>query len=65
MEELEQMIQELDQEKAELEKVLSDPARPLEEITGASVRMGEILESLEKNWEELLGLEDQRVCCSQ
>lgn len=65
MEELEQMIQELDREKAELEKVLSDPARPLEEITGASVRMGEILESLEKNWEELLGLEDQRVCCSQ
>jgi len=49
----------LDREKTDLEKSLSDPGRPLEEITKASVRLGEILHKQEQNWEELLGLEDQ------
>jgi len=60
MEALEQAIQSLDQEREALEKVLSDPTHPLEEITAASVRMGEILGLLEKSWEELLGLENQK-----
>ena len=59
MEALEECIQELDREKTDLEKSLSDPGRPLEEITKASVRLGEILHKQEQNWEELLGLEDQ------
>ncbi len=59
MEALEESIQELDREKTELEKILSDPGRSLEEITQASVRMGEILSKQEQRWEELLGLEDQ------
>ncbi|HBG53835.1 MAG TPA: ABC transporter, partial [Rikenellaceae bacterium] len=60
LEELEAAIQALEEEKSHLESLLSDPARPLKEITEASVRMGEILARLEEDWEELLGLEDQR-----
>jgi len=61
MEALEESIQELDREKTALEKTLSDPGKPLEEITTASVRLGEILRKQEQNWEELFGLEDQLV----
>jgi len=59
MEALEETIQNLDRERTELEKILSEPGRSLEEITRASERMGEILRKQEKSWEELLGLEDQ------
>jgi ATP-binding cassette subfamily F protein uup len=61
MEALEETIQNLDRERTELEKILSEPGRSLEEITRASERMGEILRKQEKSWEELLGLEDQSV----
>ena len=60
LEELEAEIQALEEEKFRLESLLSDPERPLSQITEASVRMGEILARLELDWEELLGLEDQR-----
>ncbi|HOF75777.1 MAG TPA: ABC-F family ATP-binding cassette domain-containing protein [Bacteroidales bacterium] len=60
LEELEAEIQALEEEKFRLESLLSDPERPLSQITEASVRMGEILVRLELDWEELLGLEDQR-----
>ena len=59
MEALEETIQELDRERTELEKILSEPGRSLEEITRASVRMGEILSKQEQNWAELLDLEGQ------
>ncbi len=59
MEALEETIQELDRERTELEKILSEPGRSLEEITRASVRMGEILHKQEQNWAELLDLEGQ------
>jgi ABC transport system ATP-binding/permease protein len=59
MEALEETIQELDREKTDLEKTLSEPGRSLEEITQASVRMGEILSKQEQNWAELLDLEGQ------
>jgi len=59
MEALEETIQELDRERTELEKILSEPGRSLEEITRASVRMGEILSKQEQNWTELLDLEGQ------
>ena len=59
MEALEETIQDLDRERTELEKILSEPGRSLEEITQASVRMGEILRKQEQNWAELLDLEGQ------
>jgi len=60
LEELEAEIQALEGEKSRLESLLSDPERLLTQITEDSVRMGEILARLEEDWEELLGLEDQR-----
>ena len=59
MEALEENIQELDREKTDLEKTLSDPGKSLEEITKASVRMAQILLQQDQSWEELLSLESQ------